>query len=79
MEFDYEKYKKEQLIKGGLNPDDLSDKQINVILQPSEAPEIYMCDGEITPQEAFNSWIFRLKQSGLTKDIISKAIGCHFS
>jgi hypothetical protein len=74
MDYDYEKYQDEQLESGGFDLSKLSAYQKSVILQPSEAPENYYCDGEITPQQAFNAWNFRLRQCGLTLEQQTRAI-----
>ena len=74
MPFDYEKYNDNQLRSGGFNPEELTDLQKNLILEPDNAPENYHCDGEITPKQAFASWKVRLKNSGLTNPQINKTI-----
>ena len=79
MGFDYEKYQEDELKKAGFNLSTINEEQRSVILQPSEAPESFMCDGEITPQQAFNSWKFRLKNVGLNMSDINKAINYHFT
>ena len=52
---DYEEQMVEQrektLMFAGFKPEDLSDEQKDVILEPEEAPENYSCDGEITEGE----------------------------
>lgn len=78
MEFDYDQYKNDELKRGGFNPDILSDDQKDLILQPTEAPENYMCDGEITPHQAFKTWCKRLRASGLNEAQFAKAINLHF-
>lgn len=66
MGFDYEKYQREQIIGLGFDPDKLSDEQKDVMLEPSEAPENYACDGEITPAQALRRWKGKLADSGFT-------------
>ena len=78
MEFDYQKYQDDQLKEAGFNPDTLTQDQKDVILQPMEAPENYMCDGEITPKQAFKSWCQRLRRSGLNETQFKKAIDYNF-
>ena len=78
MEFNYEQYQNEELTKGGFNTDILTEGQKSCILEPSEAPENYMCDGEITPRQAFKSWCQRLRASGLNEVQFMKAINLHF-
>lgn len=77
-EFDYEKYQKEQVEKAGFKPDELSQIQMDLVLQPSEAPENFHCDGEITPKQAFAFWCQRMFNSGLTQAQINKAITYNF-
>ena len=66
MEFDYEKYTDNELRKAGFNPDELTQEQKDVITEPTEAPENYYCDGEITPRQALTFWKQRLTRCGLT-------------
>lgn len=40
-------------------------EQAILILEPSDAPENFYCDGEITPEEAMENWLNRLKRAGL--------------
>ena len=62
-----------QLRNYGIEPDELTDDQRNIIMEPMEAPENYYCDGEITPAEADRNWIQRLNNSGLSKLQVYKA------
>ena len=48
MDFDYEKYTDNELKQAGFNTDKLTQEQKDVITEPTEAPENYYCDGEIT-------------------------------
>lgn len=52
----------------------LTREQEDVIMEPSEAPENYYCDGEITPAQAKQRWITNLKNSGLDVNQIAKAV-----
>lgn len=52
----------------------LTREQEDVVMEPSEAPENYHCDGEITPREAKARWLANLKASGLTDVQIAKAV-----
>ena len=70
----YKKWQDEALIKGGFNPSKLTDGQRYIILEPSDAPENYACDGEISHAEAKRRWLRRLAEAGLTKDQIKKAL-----
>jgi len=58
----------------GLDVDKLTDVQAELIMQPSDAPENYHCDGEITSKQAFANWKFRLQRSGLSPIQIKLAI-----
>lgn len=79
MEFDYEKYQNDELRKGGFNPDELTQEQKNIILQPSEAPENYYMDGEISSKQAFQYWYERLKKSGLSIYLVERAVDLNFN
>lgn len=74
MSFDYDKYLEEQAVSGGFAVGELTSTQIELVLQPSEAPENFMCDGEISYPTALRNWKVRLENSGLSKLQISKAI-----
>lgn len=78
MAFDYEKYQNSQLKSGGFNPETLTEDQKGIILQPSEGPENFYCDGEISHKEALAWWIQKLKRSGLNQAQIKKAIKLNF-
>lgn len=64
----------ESLIKGGFDPATLTKDQKYIILEPSEAPENFMCDGEISMRQAVIRWKARLKEVGLTPAQIKQAI-----
>ena len=66
------------LEKLGFDVDKLTDTQIDLILQPSDGPENYHCDGEITPSEAKRNWLFKLKNSGLSDADIMRAVKYNF-
>lgn len=72
--FDYTKYQNEQLKAGGFDPATLTEEQKGVILMPSEAPENYMCDGEITRAQALTRWKRMLTNAGLSPADKRKAI-----
>ena len=73
-DFNYDVYIDETLALAGFNSSELTDDQKYVIMEPSEAPENYMCDGEITPWQAKRNWIQRLKNSGLSVKNIKLAV-----
>jgi hypothetical protein len=72
-EFNYENYVDEAVTLGGFKQDELTDDQKHAVLVPSEAPEDYYCDGEVSEREALSNWIYRLKRTGLTAGQIKKA------
>jgi hypothetical protein len=51
----------------------LTKEQEDIIYEPSEAPENYYCDGEISPEEAEKRWVRNLSNAGLSKSQIEKA------
>lgn len=53
---------------------DLTEEQKEVITMPNEAPENYMCDGEISPRQAQARWLFNLEETGLTPQQIKLAV-----
>jgi len=52
----------------------ITPEQAELIMQPSDAPENFYCDGEISPRQAVAGWKARLVQSGLNAQQIKKAI-----
>jgi hypothetical protein len=68
-----ENYEKEILKQAGFETDKLTENQVYVILEPSQAPENYACDGEITPAESKARWLKNLKNSGLSQIDIMRA------
>jgi hypothetical protein len=59
--------------KVGLDITKLTENQIDIINQPSEAPENFYCDGEISGSQANSRWLQQLVNSGLNKSDIAKA------
>ena len=53
---------------------DLTQNQVDTILIPCHAPENYMCDGEINVKEAERRWIKQLVATGLSTNIIARAL-----
>lgn len=54
-------------VKGlGLNPDDYTDEQIELIAEPINAPENFAHDGELTPYQQKENWLNSLKKLGLS-------------
>ncbi len=52
----------------------VTETQAQLILLPNHAPENFYCDGEISPQQAVDSWVAKLQRSGLSPQLIAKAI-----
>jgi hypothetical protein len=73
---EYQKEQKANLEKIGLV--NLTEDQMYLVTEPSEAPENFACDGEITPKVAYSRWVNRLSESGLTKEQIKQAIKFNF-
>jgi hypothetical protein len=73
---EYRKEMAEKLAKAGLT--NLTEDQEYIVTEPGEAPENYMCDGELTRKQAQIRWLNRLKQSGLTPAQIKAAIKLNF-
>jgi len=73
---EYKKQRAEALAKAGLT--NLTEDQEYIISEPNDAPENYMCDGEITQKQAYSRWVNRLKQSGLTPAQVKAAIKFNF-
>ncbi|HUU88319.1 MAG TPA: hypothetical protein VMX17_11265 [Candidatus Glassbacteria bacterium] len=75
----FERYKRERaeaLAKAGLT--NLTEDQEYIISEPNDAPENYMCDGEISQKQAYSRWVNRLKQSGLSPAQVKAAIKFNF-
>lgn len=66
------------LTNAGFDYDKLTHKQRDLILQPIDAPENYMHDGEISGDQAFTLWKKSLKNSGLTHEQIDQAVELNF-
>jgi len=79
MGFNYEEYQNKQLKDLGLDPERLTQAQKDIVLEPSDAPENYACDGEITPAEALRRWKRRMREAGFgefhLKQLTRKIIG----
>lgn len=68
----YEQEQRDNLTKMGFRPK-LTQDQLYVITEPSEAPENYACDGEISPSQMKTRWLGNLKRAGLTPQEIKLA------
>ena len=67
---------RKQLLELGLT--NLSEEQYFLINEPSESPESYSCDGEISSGQAYSNWLQKLAKSGLDKEKIKSAIKFNF-
>jgi len=74
----YELGVNQNLIYHGFDVLNLTPQQRNLIMQPSEGPENYMMDGEISAKQAFTMWKRKLEKSGLSASDIKKAINLNF-
>jgi len=61
-----------ELVELGFRPR-LTQDQVDMVNEPSDAPENYACDGEISPQQAKQGWLRRLAGVGLTPTEIKLA------
>lgn len=68
-----EKYQLELIARSGLKHEELTQEQIDIILEPIDAPENYACDGEISPRQAKTRWKTNMSKAGLTPLQIFKA------
>ena len=70
---DYEKYQRQQIIELGFKNYSLTQSQIDILLQPINAPEDYHHDGEVTPERALQIWKGDMTLAGFTREEIFKA------
>ena len=70
----WERQQKTLLKKHGFDVDQLSCDQIELLLQPSKAPDAYYMDGEIDEKTAFEIWMKSLHASGMSEENIKRAI-----
>lgn len=63
-----------QLKLGGFaNAELMTDEQRDLIAEPSDAPENFYHDGEVTTRQAVDIWTTKMKKAGLTNTQIAKA------
>ena len=67
-------YREEQLKALGLDPTKLTEAQIDIALQPIDAPENYHQDGEISNGEAKNNFIVKMRYAGFNSIQINKIV-----
>lgn len=77
-DFSWKETFKHELLSSAFNLDKLTENQAYLIMMPTEAPENFYCDGEIKPPIAVAIWIRKMKESGLSKDDINRAIKMNF-
>jgi len=70
----YSAYQKHTLATNGFKVDNLTQSQIDTIMIPFEAPENYMCDGEINAKQAKARWKQQLIQSGINGSDLLRAL-----
>jgi hypothetical protein len=58
----------------GLSTTFFTDEQKILILEPVHGPENFMCDGEISYEEAKRSWQQRLVDSGLSHPVVANIV-----
>lgn len=75
---EHRKAQREALAKAGFEVDKLTQAQLDVINEPSEAPENYHQDGEVTPQQAFTHWLGKLGRAGLNHTQVKQAVKLNF-
>lgn len=63
---EHKKYQDIQVKNLGCNPADLTQAQIEIMLQPMDAPENYHQDGEINSKQAKQYWQEKMKRAGFT-------------
>lgn len=75
----YIDYIDKQLIGAGFDVKSLTQKQKELILQPSMEPETYSQDGEVSGAEAMRMWLSSLSDNGLDRQNIKKAVELNFA
>jgi len=67
-------YQKQTLTANGFKVDKLTQSQIDTIMEPFDAPENYMCDGEITASQAKKRYKEKLIQSGINGSFLMNLV-----
>lgn len=70
----YYRETRKALAKAGFDVEKLTYLQIDIIMEPSEAPENFYHDGEINEKTAISLWKSRLKEVGLSSSEIRLAV-----
>jgi len=75
---EFRRQSNERLKKAGFDIAKLTEDQLYLINEPSDAPENYACDGEISPNQAYSAWINRMTKAGLNREQVNQAIKYNF-
>lgn len=70
-------YQKQTLMQNGFSAfavDNFTQHQIDTIMEPFDAPENYMCDGEITARQAKTRYKQNLIRSGINGSDLIRAL-----
>lgn len=74
----YEQRRKAELERVGFVINTLTPVQIDLIMEPSEGPENFYHDGELSKTQALANWKLRLQRSGLSLSQIQLAVKMNF-
>lgn len=74
----YEQRRKAELERVGFAIDTLTPVQIDLILEPSEGPENFYCDGMLSFKQALPHWKQKLQRNGLSPSQIQLAVKMNF-
>ncbi len=77
-DFTWKGYFKDTLKNVGIDVTTMSEDDVALILEPTEAPECFYADGELKIDLAFTRWNNRMKNAGFSPDTIRKAIKFNF-
>ena len=75
---EFRQRQQKSLADAGFEVNKLTQTQLDLINEPSEAPENYHCDGEVSPQQAFNHWLEKLTRAGLNHTQVKLAVKLNF-
>ena len=75
---EHEAWIDQHLTNSGFDINELTPQQKSLILQPTEAPEVYSQDGEITSGEAMRNWLKKIAKILKGSDI-KKAVRANFA
>jgi len=70
---EFQKERNATLVKLGFDVTKMTEDQLYLITEPTDAPENFHCDGEVSPTQAWTMWEIRMKRAGLTPLQIFKA------